>query len=69
MKGWEPALLTAVPEKGTKFNKSKAASARMGKNYTDSRSMEGFCLFDVILYVPSTIFQLNRTGLPGLNQY
>ena len=25
--------------------------------------------FDLILYVPSTIFQLNRTGLPGLNQY
>ena len=28
-----------------------------------------FCLFDLILYVPSTIFQLNREGLPGLNQY
>ena len=29
-----------------------------------------FCLFlfDLILYVPSTIFQLNRTGLPRLNQ-
>ena len=27
------------------------------------------CLFDLILYVPSTIFQLNRNGLPGLNQY
>ena len=26
-------------------------------------------LFDLILYVPSTIFQLNRMGLPGLNQY
>ena len=23
------------------------------------------CLFDLILYVPSTIFQLNRDGLPG----
>ena len=28
-----------------------------------------FVLFDLILYVPSTIFQLCRTGLPGLNQY
>ena len=28
-----------------------------------------FCLFDFILYVQSSIFQLNRTGLPGLNQY
>ena len=26
-------------------------------------------LFDLILYVPSTIFQLNRDSLPGLNQY
>ena len=29
----------------------------------------GFCLFDLILYVPSTIFQLNRMGHPALNQY
>ena len=29
----------------------------------------GFCLFDLILYVHSTIFQLCGTGLPGLNQY
>ena len=28
-----------------------------------------FCLFDFILYVHSTIFQLCGTGLPGLNQY
>ena len=28
-----------------------------------------FCLFDLMLYVPSTIFQLNRDSLPGLNQY
>ena len=28
-----------------------------------------FCLFDLILYVPSTIFQIYGTGLPGLNQY
>ena len=27
------------------------------------------CLFGLILYVPSTIFQLHREGLPGLNQY
>ena len=26
-------------------------------------------LFDMILYVHSTIFQLCGTGLPGLNQY
>ena len=30
---------------------------------------QGFCLFDLILYVHSTIFQLCGTGLPGLNQY
>ena len=28
----------------------------------------GRVLFDLILYVPSTIFQLLGTGLPGLNQ-
>ena len=28
-----------------------------------------FDLFDLILYVHSTIFQLCGTGLPGLNQY
>ena len=28
-----------------------------------------FILFDLILYVHSTIFQLCGTGLPGLNQY
>ena len=27
------------------------------------------CLFDLILYVHSTIFQLCGTSLPGLNQY
>ena len=27
------------------------------------------CLFDLILYIHSTIFQLCGTGLPGLNQY
>ena len=27
------------------------------------------CLFDLILYVHSTIFQLCGTKLPGLNQY
>ena len=29
----------------------------------------GVCLFDLILNVHSTIFQLCGTGLPGLNQY
>ena len=27
------------------------------------------CLFDLVLDVHSTIFQLCGTGLPGLNQY
>ena len=31
--------------------------------YTTSRYLDDFvCLFDLILYVPSTIFQLNRDG-------
>ena len=36
---------------------------------TPSLAQSLFCLFDVILYVPSTIFQLYRDGLPGMNQY
>ena len=32
-------------------------------------SDEFVCLFDLILYVHSTIFQLCGTCLPGLNQY
>ena len=28
-----------------------------------------FCLFDLILYVHSTVFQLCGTVLPGFNQY
>ena len=35
----------------------------------DGRKSFDLDLFDLILYVPSTIFQLCRTGLPGLNQY
>ena len=34
-----------------------------------SMSWLSFCLFDLFLYVHSTIFQLCGTGLPGLNQY
>ena len=37
------------------------ASARTGEIF--------ICLFYLILYVHSTIFQLCGTGLPGLNQY
>ena len=33
------------------------------------RLLDSFCLFDSILYVPSTIFQLYKDGLPGLNQH
>ena len=34
-----------------------------------TKSNDVFCLFDLILYVHSTIFQLCGTVLPGLNQY
>ena len=33
------------------------------------RTVSMICLFDLILNVHSTIFQLCGTGLPGLNQY
>ena len=36
----------------------------------DSTGCDDFvCLFDLILYVHSTIFQLCGTVLPGFNQY
>ena len=36
---------------------------------TKSIHIDFVCLFDLILYVHSTIFQLCGTDLPGLNQY
>ena len=47
-------------------------SVNTGKNedIADSSSLFVlFCLFDFILYVHSTIFQLCGTVLPGFNQY
>ena len=38
-------------------------------NESEAMSIEDKLLFDLILYVHSTIFQLCGTGLPGLNQY
>ena len=32
-----------------------------------ARQKDIHCLFDLILYVPSTISQINRDSLPGLN--
>ena len=37
------------------------------KKYLAHVSASDFCLFDLILYVHSTIFQLCGTCLPGLN--
>ena len=41
------------------------------KSIIDDVKLRHKCLilFDLIIYVPSTIFQLCRAGLPGLNQY
>ena len=41
----------------------------LGPNCLQRLSPDNFVLFDLILYVHSTIFQLCGTGLPGLNQY
>ena len=43
-------------------------SSVLGK-LTEFWSIKIHYLFDLILYVHSTIFQLCGTGLPGLNQY
>ena len=42
------------------------ADPLQGKN---QEHVDFVCLFDLILYVHSTIFQLCGTVLPGLNQY
>ena len=39
---------------------------KLGNMSQNLSSAAAVCL---ILYIPSTIFQLNRTGRPGLNQY
>ena len=41
---------------------SRAISARVTKHFVIIFSKTRFVLFDLILYVPSTIFQLNRDG-------
>ena len=45
------------------------SNARYLNNRTKRLTATFVCLFDLILYVHSTIFQLCGTGLPGLNQY
>ena len=45
----------------------RASYTRCKANVTEASRV--FCLFDLILYIHSTIFQLCGTGLPGLNQY
>ena len=53
------------------FNQDRLETLR--KALTDGcvtfLTFHSVCLFDLVLYVPSTIFQLNRDGLPGFNQY
>ena len=39
------------------------------RNFESPRCPDFVCLFDLILYVPSTIFLLYRDGSSGLNQY
>ena len=41
----------------------------LGPNCLQKLSADYKILFDLILYVHSTIFQLCGTGLPGFNQY
>ena len=50
----------------------RSANKRMvGRKLEMDQTIRQFCfvLFDLILYVHSTIFQLCGTNLPGLNQY
>ena len=48
---------------------SKTCLKRPLKNRQNKDLNDFVCLFDLILYVHSTIFQLCGTKLPGLNQY
>ena len=47
----------------------KSKWAWSGNTMTSHCTLRKICLFDLILYVHSTIFQLCGTGLPGLSQY
>ena len=42
------------------FSQPKLHSPSGDKITKNDHKMDSFCLFDLILYVPSTIFQLNR---------
>ena len=55
---WKRLILTFWPPGGLR-----------GKYLLPCRCICFVCLFDLIFYVHSTIFQLCGTGLPGLNQY
>ena len=61
------ALVIILGERGSKL----IIFGDLGSLAKKQRNKENFlfCLFDLILYVPSTIFQLYRAVLPGLNQY
>ena len=48
-------------------NKKTKIDAKLPTIFQDYH--HSVCLFDLILYVHSTIFQLCGTGLPGLNEY
>ena len=71
-----------TPEKRERLRKAlfsvssgKSTSLRKAADENDLsysflyRRWSGEVLFDLILYVHSTIFQLCGTGLPGFNQY
>ena len=61
-------LMTPVLPLGDGSYLCEPMNANGGHKRFDSD--EDVCiLFDLILYVHSTIFQLCGTGLPGLNQY
>ena len=51
------------------FSKIMSHYKNIGNNINVLRQTTFVCLFDLILYVHSTIFQLCGKGLPGFNQY
>ena len=50
--------LSSEPSFVSSFAKANASSVAIA--YVTSVAIANFCLFDLILYVPSTIFRLNR---------
>ena len=58
----EPQDMLNLEEEYNYLRRNTASLLKRPSKYLTLCMLSSFCLFDLILYVPSTIFQLNRDG-------